>query len=51
MDGNKIVKYGIIGILALIVGRIAYNFIMFAFFGTLAVFMFCFVVLWCAKFC
>jgi hypothetical protein len=50
MSGNKIVKYGIIGLALLVIGQLLYKviyfLITFVIFGTLAVLLFGFVVLW-----
>lgn len=50
MDAKKIAKYGLLGIIALVIGELVYKLvyavITFVLFGTLAVLLFAFVVLW-----
>ena len=50
MNGNKIVKYGLLGIILLVFAELAYKLIYFivtfVIFGTLAVLFFGLVVLW-----
>ena len=50
MNGNKIVKYGLLGIILLVFAELAYKLIYFivnfVIFGTLAVLFFGIVILW-----